>query len=179
MESPLFMAELVNPLYPSFGASKIGIATNKKGVLTFVVNQDDFSEVMASTGHADRLTGVSSIKSFKKNYREMYDDDFPSVTLTHWSGGDYYSGVFGIKSFRKKGNKYHIKSDSLLSDHSDGLMAHDPSLVGMAELFDDGFAATEVIQKGSFVLEGTNEVDQEDFCSWFSNITQNGDSVTC
>ena len=172
------MAELVNPLYPSFGASKIGIATNKKGVLTFVINQDDFSEVMASTGHADRLTGVSSIKSFKKNYREMYDDDFPSVTLTHWSGGDYYSGVFGIKSFRKKGNKYHIKSDSLLSDHSDGLMAHDPLLVEIAQL-GEGFAATGVIQEGSFVLEGTKEVDQEDFCSWFSDIALNGDSVTC
>lgn len=171
------MAEHAIPLYPSFGASRIGVRTNKRNELTFVIDQDDFSKVMAFTEHPDRLTGVSSIKSFRKNYKKMYGNNHPNATLTHWSDGEYYTGIFEIKSFRKRRNKYHIKTDTLLSEHSDGLLAHS-DYVEMAQFFDSS-ASTDVIRQGSFFLEGTNDVDKEDFCSWFSNITLNGDSITC
>ena len=75
------MAEHAIPLYPSFGASRIGVRTNKRNELTFVIDQDDFSKVMAFTEHPDRLTGVLSIKSFRKNYKKMYGNNHPNATL--------------------------------------------------------------------------------------------------
>ena len=172
------MAEHAIPLYPSFGASRIGLKTNKKNVVTFVIRQDDFSKVTAYTEHPDRLTGECSIKTFKQNYDAMYDSVHPNATLTHWSEGEHYTGVFEIKSLKKKGKYYHLKTDTLLSEHTDGLLAHDSQYSEFAEFFDSS-AATDVIREGSFFLEGTNDVDKEDFCSWFSNITLDGESTTC
>lgn len=172
------MAEHAIPLFPSFGASRIGIKTSKKNVVTFVIDKDDFTKVTAFTEHPDRLTGESSFKSFKRHYDDMYGDMHPNATLTHWSEGEHYTGVFEIKSLKKKGNKYHLKTDTVLSEHSDSLLAHDPGYSEMAKLF-DSFSNSNIIQEGSFFLEGTNEVDKEDFCDWFNNITQEGESISC
>ena len=58
------------------------------------------------------------------------------------------------------------------------MLVHDSQYSELAEFFDSS-EATNVIQEGSFFLEGSNDVDKEDFCSWFSNITLDGESITC
>ena len=73
----------------------------------------------------DMVTGESSIKTFKQNYDAMYDSVHPNATWKHWSEGEHYIGLFEIKSLKKKRDYYHLKTDTLLSEHTDSLLAHD------------------------------------------------------
>ena len=107
----------------------------------------------------------------------MYGSIHPNITLTHWSEVEHYTN-FELKSLKKKGKYYHLTTDTLLSERTDSLLAHDLQYSEFAEFFDSS-AGTDVIREGSFILEGTNDVDKEDFCSWFSNITLDGESITC
>ena len=79
----------------------------------------------------------------------MYGDNYPNATLTHWSNGEHCNGIFEINSFGKRGETYYIKTDTLLGEHSDSLLAHDSEFTKMAHLF-DSFADTDLIREGSF-----------------------------
>ena len=140
----------------SFGAADIGYSSNKKGKVSYFVDEDDVSTITAFTDRPKRVAGTTNIKKFARNFKRMFGDGKPNASLTHWTDGKFYNGVFEIKSIKKKNGKYHIKTDSLLKDHLTGAMAHEPLLGKMSALMDQS-AATKVIAQASFFIDSSSE----------------------
>ena len=149
----------------SFGAADIGYSSNKQGKVTYFVNEDDISAITAFTDRPNRLTGTTNIKKFARNFKKMFGDDKPNASLTHWTDGKFYNGVFEIKSIKKRSGKYHIKTDSLLKDQITGAMGHAPTQVEMSLLMDES-AATKVIKQASFYIDSSSEGSE------YANCTQ-------
>ena len=139
----------------SFGAADIGYSSNKKGIVTYFFNQDDVSAIAAFTDRPNQLKGTTNMQKLSKNFKRMFGDDLPNASLTHWTDGNFYSGVFRIKSIKKRNKKYHIKTDSFLKDQITGAMGHDPVLIKMSALMEES-AATKVISQASFYLNSSS-----------------------
>ena len=142
----------------SFGASDVGYSANKKKKITYIVDSKDISVITAFTDRPDRLTGKTTMKWFAKNFDNMFGDDLPNASLTHWTDKQFYNGVFEIESIKKKKDKFYIKTDTLLEDHSNGAMAHDPNLMGMAGLAESS-QATDVIKQANFFIDAAFTCD--------------------
>ena len=137
----------------SFGASNIGIQSGKQGKITFVMDSENVSPVTLFTDRPDRITGQWKMKKLARNFKNMFDKDYPNASITHWTDGKFYNGVFEVKSVKRRKNNFYLKSDILLEEHAQGSLAHDPLLADMSSLVDD-FAATNVIKNANFFLDG-------------------------
>lgn len=69
----------------SFGAADIGYSSNKKGKVTYFVDEDDVSAITAFTDRLNRLTGTTKIQKFVRNFKRMFGNDKPNASLTHWT----------------------------------------------------------------------------------------------
>ena len=150
----------------SFGASNVGYSANKKKKITYIVDSKDVSVITSFTDRPDRLTGKTTMKWFTKNFKNMFGDDLPNASLTHWTDKQFYNGVFEIESIKKKKGKFFIKTNTLLDDHSSGAMAHDPILMEMAGLVESS-EATNVIKQANFFIDAAFTCD----CVGISNGT--------
>jgi len=142
----------------SFGASDIGVRARKQGELTFVIDSKNVSTVTTFTDRPDRVTGQMKMSRLARSFTNMFGTNYPNASITHWTDGKFYNGVFEVKSIRKRRNKFYLKTDVLIEDHGRGSLAHDPNLVKMAGLFDD-FAATKVIDNASFFVDNFGGLD--------------------
>ena len=152
----------------SFGASNGKTRSNRKGHMTFIFNDDDSSLVTAFTDRPDRLTDRMSIKNFAKNFDEIFGDDKPNASLTHWEvNGNFYNHVYKINSIDKRNGKYFLKSDLIESDFNDtlnlsqGLASTEPRIIREANFFVDGAVWSFLCQ---FFTASSNACDSS--CDW-------------
>ena len=152
----------------SFGASNVKTRSNHKGHMKFIFNDDDSSLVTAFTDRPDRLTDRMSIKNFAKNFDEIFGDDKPNASLTHWeANGSFHNHVYKINSIKKRKGKYILKSDLIESDFNDTLNPSqelaptEPPVIKEANFFVDGAVWSFLCQ---FFTGGSNACDSS--CDW-------------
>ncbi len=129
----------------SFGASNVKTMNTRKGQMNFTFDADDSSLVTAFTDRPARLTDRLSMKNFAQNFNEIFGDDKPNASLTHWDlDGNFYNHVYEIKGIKKRNGKYILKSDLLESDFTEALPlskdqgSYEPPVIEQANFFVDG-----------------------------------------
>ena len=108
----------------TFGVSSLGVKANKNGMVTYSFKSKDASDVAAFSDDQDRVTGRMSLEQLAGQFKLLFCDDRPDMSLSHWHQGRYYQASFEAETLWKKGDTFYIKSDSLIDHHRVTVLAH-------------------------------------------------------
>ena len=103
----------------SFGASSAIVKYRKNKNVKFRISGDDASVVTGFTDRPERLTGQMTLGRFGQTFQELFGQDKPNASITHW-GSAFENTIFTIKSikYKSKEDEFVVKTDLLAGSSS-------------------------------------------------------------
>ena len=129
----------------SFGASDVEAKASRQGQMTFSVDAGDCSVITAFTDRPDRLTRQIKMKHFARDFDDMFGENKPNASLTHWSGERFHNHGLEIESIKKRKGQYIIKTNLTEYNYINAVVpsvdSSDAEIVGIPNPFSLGSAS--------------------------------------